>query len=91
MENDMTLDVVVVGGGIVGLAIARQLAKRGAAVAVLEQARVGSGASGAAAGMLAAQVETEEDGPFFALQAESRRLWRGVSPRVFQETREGAR
>lgn len=86
MGNEMTVDVVVVGGGIVGLAIARQLAVRTVRVAVLEQAQVGSGASGAAAGMLAAQVETEEDGPFFDLQVESRRLWREWSRILFDET-----
>lgn len=68
-------EVLVVGGGIIGLSIARQLAVRGVKVMLLERTRVGSGASHAAAGMLAAQVETEEDGPFFDLQIESRRLW----------------
>ncbi len=68
-------EVLVVGGGIIGLSIARQLAVRGVNVILLEQTRVGSGASHAAAGMLAAQVETEEDGPFFDLQIASRSLW----------------
>jgi len=70
-----TAEVLVVGGGIIGLAIARQLAVRGVKVMLLERTHVGAGASRAAAGMLAAQVETEEDGPFFDLQIESRRLW----------------
>jgi glycine/D-amino acid oxidase-like deaminating enzyme len=40
------LDVAVVGAGVVGLAIARELAVRGARVAVVDRAGVGAGASG---------------------------------------------
>ncbi|MCO0637969.1 FAD-binding oxidoreductase, partial [Lutimaribacter sp. EGI FJ00014] len=39
-------DIVVIGGGFTGLAAARQLARGGARVAVLEADRVGCGASG---------------------------------------------
>lgn len=39
-------DVAVVGGGIVGLAIARALGERGAAVVVCERTAIGSGQSG---------------------------------------------
>jgi glycine/D-amino acid oxidase-like deaminating enzyme len=45
-------DVAVIGGGFTGLAAARQLAKAGAKVAVLEAERVGSGASGRNGGHL---------------------------------------
>jgi glycine oxidase len=50
-------DVVVIGGGIIGLAIARALAKRKVTVRVLEAGEPGQGASTAAAGMLAPQYE----------------------------------
>src|SRR5512147_1024337 len=40
------VDVAVIGGGYTGLSAARALAQRGAAVAVLEQGRIGCGASG---------------------------------------------
>jgi glycine oxidase len=46
-------DVVVVGAGLIGLAIALELQARGAAVTVLERGMAVSGASIAAAGMLA--------------------------------------
>jgi glycine oxidase len=50
------VDVVVVGGGVIGLASAWRLAQRGASVAVVDPAP-GSGASGVAAGMLAPVTE----------------------------------
>lgn len=84
--DHVSAEAIVVGGGIIGLSIARQLAVRGVEVVVLEQTRIGSGASGAAAGMLAAQVETEEDGPFFDLQVESRRMWREWARMLPEET-----
>ncbi|MDX8468466.1 FAD-binding oxidoreductase [Mesorhizobium sp. VK23B] len=45
-------DVAIIGGGFTGLAAARQLAKAGAKVAVLEAERVGWGASGRNGGHL---------------------------------------
>ena len=47
------LDVVVVGGGVIGLACGWQAAQAGFRVRVLERDEPGSGASGVAAGMLA--------------------------------------
>jgi glycine oxidase len=46
-------DVVVVGGGVIGLGCAWRLAQRGARVAVVERGEPGCGASRVAAGMLA--------------------------------------
>ena len=43
---DRPLDLAVVGAGVVGLAIARELSRRGASVAVFERTGVGAGASG---------------------------------------------
>jgi sarcosine oxidase, subunit beta len=40
------LDVAVVGAGVIGLAIARELETRGANVAVFERTQIGAGASG---------------------------------------------
>jgi glycine oxidase len=48
-------DVVIVGAGLIGLAIALELAHRGAAVTVIDQGRSLAMASTAAAGMLAAE------------------------------------
>jgi glycine oxidase len=48
-----SVDVVVVGGGVIGLACAWRLAQGGARVAVVERGEPGSGATRVAAGMLA--------------------------------------
>lgn len=51
--------VAIVGGGVCGLAIGWRLAEAGCQVEVFERGRAGRGATWAAAGMLAAGVETE--------------------------------
>lgn len=54
MKNSTTAarDVVVIGGGVIGLSIAWELARHGAAVQVLEQGLFGQEASWAGAGIL---------------------------------------
>lgn len=49
----------IIGGGVIGLSIGWRLAQAGCAVDVFERGEAGKGASWAAAGMLAAGVETE--------------------------------
>ncbi len=46
-------DIVIIGGGVIGLTSARRLAKEGLAVTILERAQVGREASWAGAGVLA--------------------------------------
>ncbi|MBD8036088.1 glycine oxidase ThiO [Solibacillus sp. A46] len=58
-------DVVVIGGGIIGSAIAYYLAKNQVEVAVLEESRIGLKATSAAAGMLGAHSEYEGYGKDF--------------------------
>lgn len=48
-----TTDVLLIGGGVIGCAIAYALRKRGIAVTLLEKGEIGAQASGAAAGLLA--------------------------------------
>jgi glycine oxidase len=58
-------DVAVIGGGIIGLACANELATRGKRVVVLERDHAGSGAGHVAAGMLAPVSESEAEDPAF--------------------------
>ncbi|HEX5317926.1 MAG TPA: glycine oxidase ThiO [Stellaceae bacterium] len=67
---------VVIGAGVVGLSLAWRLAQAGCAVAVYDKGEAGHGASWAAAGMLAATVETEPgEETLLSLTLESQRLW----------------
>jgi glycine/D-amino acid oxidase-like deaminating enzyme len=52
---EATVDVAVVGGGVIGCSVAHYTAQRGAAVALVEAERIGTGASGQTVGLLAAQ------------------------------------
>jgi glycine oxidase len=65
-------DVVVVGGGVIGLACALRARQRGLDVVVLERGRPGGGATKAAAGVLAPDPETPG---FTALARRSAELW----------------
>ena len=53
MSEKRSFDLVVVGGGVIGLSCAWRLAQRGARVALLERGEPGAGATRVAAGMLA--------------------------------------
>jgi glycine oxidase len=79
-------DVIVVGGGIVGLSAARTLARAGARVVVVERGRVGSEASSAAAGMLAPQFEAERDSPLLRLGLRARDLHLRLAGELEEET-----
>ena len=69
-------EVAVIGAGVIGLAIAWQLVRRGLSVAVFERAEAGTGTSLASTGMLAAAAEHEPGGEdLLALALESQRLW----------------
>ncbi len=67
--------MVVVGGGVIGCAIALELARRGVTVTLLERLTIASGASFGAGGMLAPQVEAEGPGPLLDLGMSSRDLF----------------
>src|SRR4051794_34193400 len=58
LTGDLSVDVAVVGGGIVGLTTALLLKREGARVAVLEAARVGSGVTGCTTAKVTALQQT---------------------------------
>ena len=82
MKN--SFDVAVIGGGINGSSIAYQLSKRGKRVVIIEKSHLACEASSAAAGMLAAQAEIEQDGPFFQLALKSQAMFPGLSKELFE-------
>lgn len=75
-------DVIVVGAGIVGCAIAYELARRGASVRVVEERTAGMGATQASAGMLAPYVEGGTSPEFLELLVRSLGLFDDFIARV---------
>ena len=61
------VDVAIIGGGVMGCAIAWQLSRRGVSCALVERREFGSGASGATAGVV---------GPMWHLDPEDQALFR---------------
>ncbi|MBI1238335.1 MAG: glycine oxidase ThiO [Alphaproteobacteria bacterium] len=80
-------DVLILGGGIAGLSIARALTAGGASVTVLDRAAPGGPASRAAAGMLAPHAEfDDEDDPLRAFALAARAGWHDYAGALETET-----
>jgi glycine oxidase len=77
-----TTDVVIVGGGVIGCAIAYYLRKSGVDVAVLDQGEIGAEASSAAAGLLAPLGSLSGPGPFADLLLASFALFPALVPEL---------
>ena len=71
----MTEPVIIIGAGIIGCAVARELAARGVACTVIDDRPIGGGATQASAGMLAPYVEAHEHGPLLDLAVRSLDLY----------------
>lgn len=83
----MNYEVLIIGGGVIGLSIARELAGRGIdRVAVVERGRVGREASYAAAGMLAPNAENEKVDDLYRLCDASRKMFPGLSAQLIETT-----
>ena len=78
-------DVLVVGGGLIGLLTARELALAGARVEVVDDRQEGA-ASPNAAGMIAPIAESIADQAFARLSIRSRDLWRDLAPALERES-----
>jgi glycine oxidase len=71
-----TADVVIIGGGVIGLAIGRALARRGGSqIVLIERGRLGAEASSAAAGIIGPQAEADCADDFFQLACQSRDMY----------------
>lgn len=81
-----TPDVVVVGGGIVGAAVARALAAAGHRVEIVDSGAEPGIATQASAGMLAPLVETNEKDSLIGLTVRGRDLYRELAPVLREDT-----
>jgi glycine oxidase len=85
-QEELARDAVVLGGGVVGLAAARELARRGLSVAVVERGSAGGESSWAAGGMLAPQCEADAPDDFFRLACAARDLYPDFAAALREET-----
>ena len=73
MSADLkSADVAIVGGGIVGCAVALAARRCGLSVAVLERGHICGEASSAAGGLICAQYDADRDTPLFRLRLDGR-------------------
>lgn len=79
-------DVIVVGGGVIGLSVAYELAGRGRRVLLLEQGQIGQEASWAGAGMLPPGNPQFARTPEAVLRAHSHVRWCSLSNELFELT-----
>lgn len=78
-------DVLVIGGGVIGCAIARLLAKDGRTVMVAERGAIGGEATTAAAGVLSVDSSTAE-GDALAFRRASRAEYHALAPALREQT-----
>ena len=80
-------DVLVIGGGVIGLSIARELHRKGVGtITILERGSVGREASYAAAGMLAPNTENDTHDDFYDLCAASCSMYPAFAAELLAET-----
>jgi len=87
VHSAASAEVVVIGGGVIGLSIARSLALRGVRdVIVIEKNDFGREASWAAGGILAPQIEADASNDFFSLVCASRDLYCDFAKALWDES-----
>ena len=87
IQGKETANVAIIGGGVIGLAVARALALRGIRdVLLIERNSLGAEASSAAAGMLAPQAEANRAHEFFYLTCRSRDMYPEFAAALLAET-----
>lgn len=82
--NSQTADVLVIGAGVVGCAVAFELASSGRRVTVVDMRRPGAGASQASAGILAPYVEGHHSKALRTLGLHSLDIYPGFVARVVE-------
>ncbi|HEX4947036.1 MAG TPA: glycine oxidase ThiO [Blastocatellia bacterium] len=81
-----SFDVAIIGGGVMGCAIAWQLGQAGARVLVIERGEIGHEASWAAGGMLAPLSEANQADAFFELAVASRAMYADFARELYEIT-----
>jgi len=82
-----SVDVVIIGGGVIGLTVARALAQRGVRdVCLIDRTSLGTEASFAAGGILAPQAEANARDEFFELACRSRDVYPEFAAVLGEET-----
>jgi len=83
----MNSKVLIIGGGVIGLSLARELHKKGAGrITIVDRGPIGREASWAAAGMLAPNIETDTSDDFHRFGIESLELYPGFAEALLEET-----
>ena len=81
-----TSQVVVVGAGVIGCAVAHELARRGASVRVVDRRDVGQGATQASAGVLAPYITAHAGSALLDLGARSLELYDEFVARAVEDS-----
>ena len=76
-------DVVIVGGGVIGAAVAYFLARRGVSCSLMDRGRVGDGASNAASGILSSSPGESQ---YSRLARRSLELFHELTPAIREES-----
>ena len=86
-EENNIFDIIIIGGGIIGLSIACEMAEKGKKVIIFEKNKIGMEASWAAAGTLEPIWDAEGDGDvLLQIKIKSESLWRDFSKKIQEET-----
>lgn len=83
MKQEISVDVAIVGGGIIGCAIAWYLTKRGFTVGVFEKGRIAGEQSGRNSGFVRKQGRDEREMPLIKRSLD---LWSGIDRDIGAET-----
>ncbi len=83
----MGLEVLIIGGGVIGLSIARELFIHGVKqLTIVDRRQLGAEASWAAAGMLAPNIESDTNSDFHRFGVESLKLYSDLADSLRDET-----
>lgn len=87
MSHSDQANILIIGGGVIGLSIARELHRKGSGhITIVDKAACGEESSWAAGGMLGPQAEADSGGAFFDLTLASRDVYPEFADSLLEET-----